>query len=106
MKISNLVPKQEYIFQYLVDATIRIGDPYAEKTSDPFNDQEIIDQNRYPGLKPYPSGKTEFQATYLQTSQDPYPWKNLSYEKPQPEELVVYELLVRDFDEKKEPTML
>lgn len=101
LKISNLVPKQEYIFQYMVDGSIRIGDPYAEKTSDPFNDQEIIDQNRYPGLKPYPSGKTEFQATYLQTSQDPYPWKNLSYEKPLPEELVVYELLIRDFDEKR-----
>ncbi|MFN3997319.1 alpha-amylase family glycosyl hydrolase [Algoriphagus sp.] len=101
LKISNLIPKQEYIFQYLVDGSIRIGDPYAEKTSDPFHDKEIIDQNRYPGLKPYPAGKTEFQATYLQTSQDPYPWKNLSYQKPKPEELVVYELLVRDFDEKR-----
>jgi glycosidase len=101
LKISDLVPKQEYIFQYLVDGTIRIGDPYAEKTSDPFHDQEIIEQKRYPGLKPYPAGKTEFQATYLQTSQDTYPWKNLSYPKPQPEELVVYELLVRDFDEKR-----
>ncbi|WP_111671085.1 alpha-amylase family glycosyl hydrolase [Algoriphagus litoralis] len=101
LKISNLVPKQEYIFQYLVDGNIRIGDPFADKTSDPFNDQEIIDQNRYPGLKPYPAGKTEFQATYLQTSQDPYPWKNLTYEKPNPEELVVYELLVRDFDDRR-----
>jgi 1,4-alpha-glucan branching enzyme len=101
LKISNLIPKQEYIFQYLVDGTIRIGDPYADKTSDPFNDQEIIQQNRHPGLKPYPAGKTEFQATFLQTAQDSYAWKNLSYPKPKPEELVVYELLVRDFDEKR-----
>lgn len=101
LKISNLEPKREYIFQYLVDGQIRIGDPYADKTSDPFNDQEIIDQNRHPGLKPYPSGKTEFQATYLQTAQEAYAWKNLSYEKPQPEELVIYELLVRDFDDRR-----
>ncbi len=101
LKIQGLTPKQEYIFQYLVDGDIRIGDPYADKTSDPFNDQEIITQNRYPGLRPYPSGKTEFQATYLQTAQDPYPWKNLNYTKPKPEELVVYELLVRDFDTKR-----
>ncbi len=101
LKVSNLTPKQEYIFQYLVDGDIRIGDPYADKTSDPFNDQEIIDQNRYPGLKPYPTGKTEFQATYLQTAQDSYAWKNLSYTKPKPEELVVYELLVRDFDNRR-----
>ncbi|MBC6365255.1 alpha-amylase family glycosyl hydrolase [Algoriphagus sp. AK58] len=101
LKISGLVARQEYIFQYLVDGDIRIGDPYADKTSDPFNDQEIITQNRYPGLKPYPAGKTEFQATYLQTGQTPYAWKNPTYTRPKPEELVVYELLVRDFDEKR-----
>ncbi len=101
LRISNLVSRQEYIFQYLVDGTIRIGDPYADKTSDPDSDQELITQNRYPGLKPYPTGKTSYQATYLQTGQDSYIWKNTVYEKPKPEELVVYELLVRDFDEKR-----
>jgi glycosidase len=101
LKISNLIPKKEYIFQYLVDGLIRIGDPYADKTSDPSNDQEIITQNRYPGLLPYPTGKTSFQATYLQTGQEKYSWKNTSYTKPKPEELVVYELLVRDFDERR-----
>ena len=101
LKISGLIPNQEYIFQYLVDGEIRIGDPYADKTSDPFNDQEIIDQGRYPGLKSYPSGKTNFQATYLQTDQTPFSWKNLNYPRPKPEELVVYELLVRDFDERR-----
>lgn len=101
LRISDLVPGEEYIFQYLVDGSIRIGDPYADKTSDPFNDQEIINQNRYPDLKPYPQGKTEFQATYLQTAQIPYQWKHLDYVKPKPEELVVYELLVRDFDDKR-----
>ncbi|WP_100627458.1 alpha-amylase family glycosyl hydrolase [Algoriphagus formosus] len=101
LKISGLTPQQEYIFQYLVDATIRIGDPYADKISDPFLDQEIIDQGRYPGLKPYPSGKTEFQASFLQTAQTPYAWKNVNYEKVDSEELVIYELLVRDFDDRR-----
>ncbi len=101
LKITNLIPKKEYIFQYLVDGLIRIGDPYADKTSDPNGDQEIIAQGRYAGLLPYPSGKTEFQATYLQTAQEPFAWKNTSYTKPKPEELVVYELLVRDFDERR-----
>jgi 1,4-alpha-glucan branching enzyme len=101
LKISNLIPKKEYIFQYLVDGLIRIGDPYADKTSDPNGDQEIISQGRYPGLLPYPAGKTQFQATYLQTAQEPFVWKNTSYEKPDPEELVIYELLVRDFDDKR-----
>jgi len=100
-RLTGLVPKQEYIFQYLVDGNIKIGDPYADKVSDPFHDDEIIAQNRYPGLKPYPKGKTEFQATFLQTAQDKYQWKYLDYEKPAVEELVVYELLVRDFDDRR-----
>ncbi|MCR9015869.1 alpha-amylase family glycosyl hydrolase [Aquiflexum gelatinilyticum] len=100
-RLTGLTPKQEYIFQYLVDGSIRIGDPYADKVSDPFHDDEIIAQNRYPGLKPYPKGKTEFQATFLQTAQDQYQWKYLDYEKPDKEELVVYELLVRDFDDRR-----
>ena len=101
IKLTGLVPQKEYIFQYLVDGDIRIGDPYADKVSDPTNDQEIITQNRHPGLLPYPTGKTEFQATFLQTGQVPYSWKNTNYTKPKPEELNVYELLVRDFDQKR-----
>lgn len=104
LKISNLTPKKEYIFQYLVDGFIRIGDPYADKISDPNYDQEIIAQNRFPGLLPYPTGKTSFQATYLQTGQEQYDWKNTSYAKPKPEELVIYELLIRDFDEQRNYT--
>lgn len=101
LSIKNLVPKQEYIFQYLVDGTIRIGDPYADKTSDPDGDQQIINEGRYPGLKPYPAGKAQFQATYLQTAQEEFQWQHPNYEKPAPEDLVVYELLVRDFDERR-----
>jgi 1,4-alpha-glucan branching enzyme len=100
-RLTGLTPGEEYIFQYLVDGSLRIGDPYADKVSDPFHDQEIIQQNRYPGLKPYPQGKTEFQATFLQTAQQEYQWKYLDYEKPDTEQLVVYELLVRDFDERR-----
>ncbi len=34
-------PGTEYAFQYLVDGTIRTGDPYSEKILDPWNDQYI-----------------------------------------------------------------
>ncbi|WP_275870531.1 alpha-amylase family glycosyl hydrolase [Algoriphagus sp. CAU 1675] len=101
IKVSELQPKEEYIFQYLVESLIRIGDPFSDKVSDPIHDEEIIQQGRYPGLKSYPLGKTQFQASYLQTAQEEYPWKNLEYEKPLPQDLVIYELLIRDFDEKR-----
>jgi len=96
LKITGLTPKKEYIFQYLIDATIRIGDPYADKVSDPWNDQYITTQT-YPNLIKYPTGKTTGIATVLQTDQTPFPWKVTSFKAPKPENLVVYELLVRDF---------
>ncbi|NVJ47950.1 MAG: DUF4961 domain-containing protein, partial [Cytophagia bacterium] len=41
LEISGLTPNQEYVFQYWVDGTITIGDPYADKIADPWNDQYI-----------------------------------------------------------------
>ena len=37
--INGLTKGKEYIFQYFIDGTIRIADPYCEKISDPWNDQ-------------------------------------------------------------------
>jgi hypothetical protein len=87
---------KEYIFQYLVDGEIRIADPYADKISDPWNDQ-YIDESTYPGLKPYPSGKTTQAAAVLQTGQIQYKWKNTSFKAPDKKNLVIYEVLIRDF---------
>ncbi|MBE0639030.1 MAG: T9SS type A sorting domain-containing protein [Bacteroidales bacterium] len=96
VQINNLVAGQEYIFQYEVDGEIRIGDPYAEKVSDPWNDQ-YINNATYPNLISYPSGVTSGIATVLQTAQEPYEWQVTNFTPPAVEDMVVYELLVRDF---------
>ena len=95
LQINNLIPRQEYIFQYLVDGNLRIGDPYADKVSDP-NDQ-YISNTTYPGLRPYPAAQTNGIATYLQTGQRPYQWNEMLFTPPAVTDLVVYELLIRDF---------
>jgi 1,4-alpha-glucan branching enzyme len=95
IQIDSLTPRKEYIFQYLVDGTIRIADPYADKISDP-NDQ-YISESTYPGLLPYPTGKTTGIASYLQTAQVPYSWSPTSFTPPAPTDLIIYELLIRDF---------
>lgn len=96
MKLKNLTPDKEYIYQYEVDGQIRIGDPYAEKVSDPWNDQ-YIPSTVYPNLIAYPAGKTSGIATVLQTAQTAYIWQNTSFAPPAKTNLVIYELLVRDF---------
>lgn len=95
IRVSNLIPKKEYIFQYLVDGTLCIGDPYADKVSDP--DDQYIAPETYPGLLPYPAGKANGVATYLQTAQDPFPWDTTAFHGPAVTDLFIYELLIRDF---------
>lgn len=99
LEINDLVPGQEYIFQYFIDGKLRIGDPFADKISDPWNDS-FISGTTYPGLIQYPAGKTTGIATVLQTSQTPYPWEVDSFTPPDITDLVIYELLVRDFTSK------
>ncbi len=94
--LENLTPGQEYIFQYLVDESIKIGDPYAEKVSDPWNDQ-YINEATYPGMLDYPDGLTDGIATVLQTNQEEYMWQVENFQTPAVEDMVVYELLIRDF---------
>ncbi len=96
IEIDNLTPQKEYIFQYLVDGTIRIADPYSEKISDPYNDQYIPDST-YPNLIKYPFGKTTEIASVLETDQTPYQWHDTSFVPVPKTNLVIYELLIRDF---------
>jgi len=55
--INNLEPGREYIYQYFIDGDIRVGDIYADKVSDPWNDKWITAAT-YPNMLTYPEGKT------------------------------------------------
>ncbi len=96
-ELTNLTPGQEYVFQYWVDGVIKIGDPLADKVSDPYNDAEIS-SSIYPNL-PVNTRTENGIATVLQTNQTPYAWaaSEANWVAPKKTELVVYELLVRDF---------
>jgi 1,4-alpha-glucan branching enzyme len=96
IQLDGLVSGKEYIYQYLVDNNIRIGDPYTGKVSDPWDDQ-YISSDTYPGLIKYPTGKTSGIASVFQTAQQPYTWKDAAFTPPAKTNLVIYELLVRDF---------
>ncbi|HSR18294.1 MAG TPA: alpha-amylase family glycosyl hydrolase, partial [Ignavibacteriaceae bacterium] len=96
LTVNGLNPGVEYAFQYLVDGSIRVGDPYSEKVLDPWNDQYITSVT-YPNLKQYPEGKTSEPVSVLQTDQIPYEWNITGFERPAKTDLVIYELLIRDF---------
>ena len=98
LNVNNLTKGIEYGFQYLVDGTILIPDPYTEKVLDPWNDQ-YIPAATYPNLKLYPFNKTTGLVSIIQTGQTPYNWQVTNFTPPPQNKLVIYELLVRDFTE-------
>lgn len=95
--LTGLTSGTEYAYQYQVDGALRIADPYAEKILDPNNDPEIISSGVYPGLKTYPTGKTTGIVSVLQTNKPAYNWTINNFTRPDKRNLLVYELLVRDY---------
>lgn len=98
--LTGLDPNYEYGFQYFVvdpDKVIRIPDPYCEKVLVEGEDNEIIQLGHYPNLKPYPTGKTTKAVGIFQINRPQYQWTATNYVRPPKENLVIYELLIRDF---------
>ena len=103
IEVSGLTAGTEYAFQYLVNDSLRIADPYADKILEP--DDYKIPATTYPNLKTIPSKalRTEWYFNHfsvLQTAQTPYQWQTVNYQKPAKEKLVIYDLLIRDFFDK------
>ncbi len=94
--ITGLTPGTEYAYQYLIDGNLRVADPYAQKILDPNSDGQI-DVITYPNLKPYPFGKTSQLVGVLQTAEPGYNWQVNNFTRPDKRNLLMYELLVRDF---------
>ena len=107
LELTGLVAQQQYSYQYwVVDQTPTAGSPVLVKTADPYStlvlspfDDPGISATTYPNLPAYPVGQ-EREVTVLQTGKTPYAWSNATtnFVKPNKDNLVVYEVLVRDFD--------
>ena len=98
LTLNGLDPDTEFAYQYYVDYTLRIADPYSKKILDPNNDQ-YIPESTYPNLMAYPSDKTSGNVSTFQINETPYTWQANSFSKPNKENLIIYEMLIRDFTE-------
>lgn len=100
LTITGLDSDYEYGFQYFIDGEIKIADPYAEKVLDPWNDQ-WISSGTYPDLKPYPHGLTSGLVSVFHINRPVYQWQVPDFIPPAlnntQSDLLVYELLIRDF---------
>ena len=90
---AKIQSQTEYAFQYFVDGEHRIADPFSHKVLTP-NDASIPDAT-YPDLKAYPDSLTEGFVSVLETDRPDFDFS--SFTPPPQDQMVVYELLVRDF---------
>ena len=96
-EVTGLTAGAQYRFQYIVDDAIRIADPYSELVLDPNNDQ-YIQSSTYPNMPVYPSGKTTGGIVGVITpGETAYNWTSNNYVRPDKRDLMIYELLLRDF---------
>ena len=82
--VDGLTPGEEATFYYWVDGQIRVADPYTTKVY-------------YPGEPGYPTGAQDHAVGVLTPGGAAFPWTDGDFEAPAQEDLVIYELLLRDF---------
>ena len=95
IKLTGLTPAQEYGFQYIIDGNLKVADYNCEKVLDPWNDSYIA-TTTYPNLKAYPTGLTSGIVSVIQPGKPAFVWQN-SFARPSKKNLMIYELLIRDF---------
>jgi 1,4-alpha-glucan branching enzyme len=105
LELTGLTPGTNYSYQYwVVDQTpianspalVKVADPCSTTVLSPYDDP-YISSTTYPNLPVYPAGQ-EREVTLLKTGQTAYNWQVPNFTKPNKDKLVVYELLIRDFD--------
>ncbi|HMQ07765.1 MAG TPA: alpha-amylase family glycosyl hydrolase [Saprospiraceae bacterium] len=94
--VTHLEPGIEYGYQYLVNGNLLIGDPYSTLVLDENHDR-FIPEDVFPNLRPFPGDKTTGIVTVFELGKEPYVWQANNYIRPAKENLIIYELLVRDF---------
>jgi 1,4-alpha-glucan branching enzyme len=112
LELNGLTSGNYETFQYWVcDNTsvptnspkiVKTADPFSTLVLSPFDDPEIISLGVFPGLPTYPVGQ-EREVSVIQTGPNAYYNYNWStattnFVKPNIKDLVIYEVLVRDFD--------
>ena len=99
IELNGLTPQKEYAMQYVVvradGAVKRISDLYSELVL--HSDDSWEPSQNYPNLKPYPAAGDGY-VTVIQTGKPEFKWSDatLNFKRPNKNNLVIYELWVRD----------
>ena len=97
LEVDSLDPGAWTRFHYLVDDTVEVADPYAPLILDPWNDG-YIPPSTFPDRPPFPWQYASWPVAAFRTEVTPFEWTDAGFQRPAQDRLVIYELLVRDWD--------
>ncbi|MDE7438136.1 MAG: hypothetical protein K2M93_06580, partial [Muribaculaceae bacterium] len=94
---STVKRNGSYMYYYTIDGTTNVGDPYARLVIDPWNDK-YISPEVFPNLPEYPADKlTGVPLAFICDGMDSFNWTVTNFVAPDKTDLIIYELLLRDF---------
>ena len=82
-------------YQYLIDGSITVADPFSKVVLDPFNDVAVSNEVMAE-LPTYP-GTANGIVSVLDIETNEFTWTDSAFSKPENSNLVIYELMLRDF---------
>lgn len=101
LEVEGLDPGAWVRFHYLVDDTVEVADPYAPLILDPWNDGYIPSET-FPARPVYPWEHASWPVAAFRTVEADFEWTDGAFQRPAQDRLVIYELLVRDWDAERD----
>ena len=77
---------------------VKVADPFSNLVISSYDDNEIP-ENSFPNLPKFPENQIGEFTMLIQS--ETYNWNITDFDKPKKEDLVIYEILVRDFDKER-----
>lgn len=96
VNVSGLDADKAYLYYYLIDGSIKVADPYARLILDPYNDK-YISESVYPNMPAYPAALDNVVLAVYHENINKYNWSVKDFKGVRQQDLVIYELLLRDF---------
>lgn len=94
--VSGLADDEYYSYYFNVDATHNVGDPYARLVLDPYSDK-WLDESIWPEMPQYPYDRFDNIVLAVWRGDMDTDFTFSDFEIPDHRNLIVYELLLRDF---------
>lgn len=94
--VAGLENDEDYGYYFIVDGSLKVGDPYARLVLDPYNDK-YISPAVFPDLPEYPDEVEGVPVAIYRGDINDYDWQVKDFKGVAQTDLIIYEMLLRDF---------